>query len=259
MRTAALVSEVRPRMPAGPWCSCRKAASSRTVAGGSYPIGSSFRRYLPLPRHPGRPPLQRPQLRQPGPVRQPRPLSRRVAVRPTGAAERVGHREAGNARRRGPAARPRHRHRLRRPPSTRRRCSSTTGWRDFHLAAILRLGENLERGRNGVVDDVIVNWGDDCLRLTLMPTSIPLLSCDRAQRPATGGAGLRTQGPGGRIAASGDWPHGSRLRRRQRPEPRSGDLRNQPALRRQQLRAVETVQEHTKIQMHLISAHFLSS
>ncbi len=52
------------------------------------------------------------------------------------------------------------------------------------LAAILRLAEYLERGRNATVDDVSVTWGDDYLRLTLIADEYPAVEVWDAQRNA---------------------------------------------------------------------------
>ena len=52
------------------------------------------------------------------------------------------------------------------------------------LAAILRLAEYLERGRNASVDDVSVTWGDDYLRLTLIADEYPAVEVWDAQRNA---------------------------------------------------------------------------
>ena len=77
------------------------------------------------------------------------------------------------------------------------------------LAAILRLAENLERGRNGVVDDIIVNWGEDYLRLTLIADEYPAVELWETERNALP---LVEQAFGRRalvdsIAAPGEWPH----------------------------------------------------
>ena len=52
------------------------------------------------------------------------------------------------------------------------------------LAAILRVAECLERGRNGAVDDVIVTWGDDDLRLTLITDEYPAVELWQTTRNA---------------------------------------------------------------------------
>jgi exopolyphosphatase/guanosine-5'-triphosphate,3'-diphosphate pyrophosphatase len=52
------------------------------------------------------------------------------------------------------------------------------------LAAILRLAEFLERGRNAAVDDVIVSWGDDFLRLTLVADEHPAVELWETERNA---------------------------------------------------------------------------
>ena len=50
------------------------------------------------------------------------------------------------------------------------------------LSAILRLAESLERGRNVAVDDVIVTWGDDYLRLTLITDEYPAVELWQTER-----------------------------------------------------------------------------
>jgi exopolyphosphatase/guanosine-5'-triphosphate,3'-diphosphate pyrophosphatase len=52
------------------------------------------------------------------------------------------------------------------------------------LAAILRLAEFLERGRNAVVDDVMVTWADDELRLTLVADEYPAVELWQAESNA---------------------------------------------------------------------------
>jgi exopolyphosphatase/guanosine-5'-triphosphate,3'-diphosphate pyrophosphatase len=52
----------------------------------------------------------------------------------------------------------------------------------MRLSAILRLAESLERGRNVAVDDVIVTWGDDCLRLTLITDEYPAVELWQTER-----------------------------------------------------------------------------
>jgi len=52
------------------------------------------------------------------------------------------------------------------------------------LAAILRLAEFLERGRNANVDDVTVSWNDDTLRLTLIADEYPAVELWDAERNA---------------------------------------------------------------------------
>jgi exopolyphosphatase/guanosine-5'-triphosphate,3'-diphosphate pyrophosphatase len=54
----------------------------------------------------------------------------------------------------------------------------------IQLSAILRLAECLERGRNGAVDDVIVTWGDDHLRLTLVTDEYPVVELWQVERNA---------------------------------------------------------------------------
>ena len=52
------------------------------------------------------------------------------------------------------------------------------------LAAILRLAEFFERGRNAAVDDVIATWDDHTLRLTLVADEYPAVELWQAQRNA---------------------------------------------------------------------------
>ncbi|NUM46398.1 MAG: Ppx/GppA family phosphatase [Anaerolineales bacterium] len=52
------------------------------------------------------------------------------------------------------------------------------------LAAILRLSEFLERGRNATVDDVTVTWNKDRLRITLIADEYPAVELWQAQRHA---------------------------------------------------------------------------
>ena len=52
------------------------------------------------------------------------------------------------------------------------------------LAAILRLAEFLERGRNALVDDVTAVWDDDTLRLTLITDEYPAVELWEAERNA---------------------------------------------------------------------------
>lgn len=52
------------------------------------------------------------------------------------------------------------------------------------LAAILRLAEFLERGRSAAVNDVIVGWDDDHLRLTLVADEHPAVEMWETQRNA---------------------------------------------------------------------------
>ena len=52
------------------------------------------------------------------------------------------------------------------------------------LAAILRLAEFLERGRTGVIDDVMLTWDDDTLRFTLSSEEYPMVEMWEAQRNA---------------------------------------------------------------------------
>ena len=52
------------------------------------------------------------------------------------------------------------------------------------LAAILRLAEFLERGRNAAVDDVTANWNDEELRLVLIADEDPSVELWEARRNA---------------------------------------------------------------------------
>lgn len=52
------------------------------------------------------------------------------------------------------------------------------------LAAILRLAEFLERGRNATVDDVTAVWDDDTLRLTLIADEYPAVELWESERNA---------------------------------------------------------------------------
>jgi exopolyphosphatase/guanosine-5'-triphosphate,3'-diphosphate pyrophosphatase len=52
------------------------------------------------------------------------------------------------------------------------------------LAAILRLAEYLERGRNANVDDVIASWDEEILRLTLIADEYPAVELWEAERNA---------------------------------------------------------------------------
>ena len=52
------------------------------------------------------------------------------------------------------------------------------------LAAILRLAEYLERGRNGAVTDLVVKYNDEDLRLTLIATAHPAVELWQAERHA---------------------------------------------------------------------------
>lgn len=54
------------------------------------------------------------------------------------------------------------------------------------LAAILRLAEFLERGRNGTVDDVTALWNDTDLYLTLIADEYPAVELWQAERNAVG-------------------------------------------------------------------------
>lgn len=54
----------------------------------------------------------------------------------------------------------------------------------LRLTAILRLAEFLERGRNAAVDDVIISWGDDFLRLTIVADEHPAVELWETERNA---------------------------------------------------------------------------
>ena len=52
------------------------------------------------------------------------------------------------------------------------------------LAAILRFAEFLERGRNAIVSDVLVDWDDEELRITVVATEHPAVELWQAERNA---------------------------------------------------------------------------
>jgi len=52
------------------------------------------------------------------------------------------------------------------------------------LAAILRVAECLERGRNADIDDVIATWSDNVLRMTLISDEYPAVELWQAERNA---------------------------------------------------------------------------
>ena len=58
------------------------------------------------------------------------------------------------------------------------------GQRLTRLAAILRLAEFMERGRNAVVDDVAVSWDDETLILTLIADEYPAVELWETERNA---------------------------------------------------------------------------
>lgn len=75
------------------------------------------------------------------------------------------------------------------------------------LAAILRLSEFLERGRNANVDDAAAAWDDDVLYLTLFADEFPAVEIWEAERNASG---LMEKAFGRRVklestAAPGEW------------------------------------------------------
>ena len=78
------------------------------------------------------------------------------------------------------------------------------------LAAILRLAEFLERGRNANVDDISAHWDEDTLFLTLYADDFPAVEIWEAERNAVG---LMGKAFGRRVvvestAAPGDWHSG---------------------------------------------------
>ena len=78
------------------------------------------------------------------------------------------------------------------------------------LAAILRLAESLERGRNVAVDDVIVTWGDDYLRLTLITDEYPAVELWQTERNSLPlvEAAFERRVLLDSIAAPSEWPQG---------------------------------------------------
>lgn len=54
----------------------------------------------------------------------------------------------------------------------------------IRLAAILRVAECLERGRNADIDDVIATWSDHQLRFTLISNEYPAVELWQAERNA---------------------------------------------------------------------------
>lgn len=77
----------------------------------------------------------------------------------------------------------------------------------MHLAAMLRLAEFLERGRNANVDDVGAHWDEETLRLTLYADEFPAVEIWEAERNATGlmGKAFGRQVVIESTAAPGDW------------------------------------------------------
>lgn len=78
------------------------------------------------------------------------------------------------------------------------------------LAAILRLAEFLERGRNANVDDISAHWNEETLYLTLYADDFPAVEIWEAERNAVG---LMGKAFGRRVvvestAAPGDWHSG---------------------------------------------------
>jgi exopolyphosphatase/guanosine-5'-triphosphate,3'-diphosphate pyrophosphatase len=78
------------------------------------------------------------------------------------------------------------------------------------LAAILRLAEFLERGRNANVDDVSVHWDEDTLHLTLYADEFPAVEIWEAERNASGlvGKAFNRRVVIESTAAPGDWRSG---------------------------------------------------
>lgn len=79
------------------------------------------------------------------------------------------------------------------------------------LAAILRLAEFLERGRNANVDDIGAHWDEEALYLTLYADEFPAVEIWEAERNAVG---LVAKAFNRRVviqsaAAPGDWRAGS--------------------------------------------------
>jgi exopolyphosphatase/guanosine-5'-triphosphate,3'-diphosphate pyrophosphatase len=77
----------------------------------------------------------------------------------------------------------------------------------LQLAALLRLAEFLERGRNATVDDVTMTWDEEKLRLTLIADEYPAVEIWEAERNA---ADLVERAFGRRLvlettATPGDW------------------------------------------------------
>ena len=86
------------------------------------------------------------------------------------------------------------------------------------LAAILRLAEFMERGRNAIVDDVAVDWDDDVLSLTFIADEYPAVELWETERNAVDlvsaafGRRVRvesTAAPDGAAVAAHDRPPGA--------------------------------------------------
>jgi hypothetical protein len=58
------------------------------------------------------------------------------------------------------------------------------GRRLAQLAALLRLAEFLERARNATVDDVLINWDDGALHMTLIAEEFPAVELWDSDRNA---------------------------------------------------------------------------
>lgn len=76
------------------------------------------------------------------------------------------------------------------------------------LAAILRLAEFLERGRNAAVDDVIVNWDEAQLRLTVVAEEYPAVELWETERNAVPlvESAFKRRVRLDSVIAPGDWP-----------------------------------------------------
>lgn len=76
------------------------------------------------------------------------------------------------------------------------------------LAAVLRLAEFLERGRNAAVDDVIVTWTDDTLRLTLIADEYPAVELWETERNALSlvETAFNRRARLDSVVAPGEWP-----------------------------------------------------
>jgi exopolyphosphatase/guanosine-5'-triphosphate,3'-diphosphate pyrophosphatase len=78
----------------------------------------------------------------------------------------------------------------------------------IRLAAILRLAEFLERGRNATVDDITTIWDDQHLYLTLIADEYPGVELWQAERNAIAlmEAAFKRQVHLDSTAAPSDWP-----------------------------------------------------
>ena len=77
----------------------------------------------------------------------------------------------------------------------------------MQLAAILRLAEFLERGRNANVDDISAHWDEETLHLTLYADEFPAVEIWEAERNAVGlmGKAFNRRVVVESTAAPGDW------------------------------------------------------